>query len=138
MGALPPGASRAPGRPFRGPPRPGLPWTSVSQSAGSSRRRPPDDPAVLAGRVGDVVQQLRSDFSARDRLYRGIENVLWSDYDLNVPDAYRETTLDVNSPLQLNIAQTIAAALSVNPAQVHFRPVGRSQNAQLNAELRQD
>ena len=39
--------------------------------------------------------------------------VLWGDYKLNVPDAYRTTTVETRSPLQQNIASTIAAALSV-------------------------
>lgn len=113
----------------------------------AERRRPPsrgepapvtttDDPGA-ASQVEDVVTQLRSDFAERDALYQSIDSVLWGDYKLNVPDAYRTTTVETRSPLQQNIASTIAAALSVNAAQVSFEPVGRGQAAQLNAEARQ-
>lgn len=95
-----------------------------------------DDPSAAA-QVQEVVDQLRSDFSQRDALYERTDAVLWGDYKLNVPDAYRTTTVETRSPLQQNIASTIAAALSVNQAQVSFEPVGRGQAAQLNAEARQ-
>jgi hypothetical protein len=90
-----------------------------------------------ASAVQEVVQQLRQDFQARDRLYEATDKVLWGEYELNVPDNYRETTVETRSPLQQNMASTIAAALSVNQAQVSFEPVGRGQQAQLNAEARQ-
>ena len=95
-----------------------------------------DDPGA-ASQVQEVVDQLRSDFAERDTLYERTDAVLWGNYKLNVPDAYRTTTVETRSPLQQNIASTIAAALSVNQAQVSFEPVGRGQAAQLNAEARQ-
>ena len=56
-----------------------------------------DDPGA-ASQVQEVVDQLRSDFAERDSLYERTDAVLWGDYKLNVPDAYRTTTVETRSP----------------------------------------
>lgn len=101
-----------------------------------SRSSPVED-ARAAAEAQEIVDQLRADFQERDRLLEATEAVLWSTYELNVPDAYRTTTQEVRSPLQLNIASTIAAALSTNPQNIAFEPIGQTQKAELNAELRE-
>ena len=95
------------------------------------------DDAYWASRACELVTQLQRDFARRDRLYAFIDDVVWSEYPIRIPDAYKQTTLEIRSPLQLNIVQTIAASLSVNPPQVHFEALGGTQPAQLNAEHRQ-
>lgn len=101
------------------------------------RRTSGADDGRQAAEVQEVVDQLRSDFAQRDALYDATDRVLWGEYALNVPDAYRQTTVETRSPLQQTIASSIAAALSVHPMQISFEPVGRGQQAQLNAEARQ-
>jgi hypothetical protein len=108
----------------------------------AERRRSPSAPirqddAYYEALVCETVRQLQSEFDTRDRQYRYTDSVLWSTYPVEIPDAYQTTTRVIRSPLQLNIVNTIAAALSVNPAQVSFEPVGRGSAGQLNAELRQ-
>lgn len=95
------------------------------------------DDAYFASRCSELVLQLRRDFAARDLLYHRTDQVLWSTYPVRIPEAYTSTTQEIRSPLALNIAQTIAASLSVNPAQVHFEPLSGTQPGQLNAEHRQ-
>jgi hypothetical protein len=103
------------------------------------RARPLTSEADLrrGAEASELITQLRLDFEARDRLYERTDDVLWSRYPLNVPDNYRTTSTEVRSPLAHNIVSTISAALSVNPPQVNFEPLGSSQQAQANAELRE-
>jgi hypothetical protein len=109
----------------------------VSQSDPTGRGPRWEDDSYNAAWVTDTVNQMRGDFEKRDWLYEKTDSVLWSTYELNVPKAYQETTQETRSPLQLNIANTIAAALSVNPQQVSFEPVGRGTQAELNSERRE-
>lgn len=116
--------------------------SSASPSASEERTSPPRatsavDDARAAAEAGEILDQLRADFGERDRLYEATEKVLWSEYTLNVPDAYRTTTQEIRSPIQLNVVNTISAALSVNPQNINFEPLGQTQKAELNSELRE-
>lgn len=109
----------------------------MSQSNPSGRGPRGDDAAYNAAWCTETVNQMRGDFEARDKLYEKHDRVLWSTYTLNVPKAYEQTSQETRSPLQLNIANTISAALSVNPQQVSFEPIGRGTDAELNSERRE-
>jgi hypothetical protein len=141
-GAAPSSRSRRSGdEPTSGTAPAGAPWAAPWAARAAGDRRPHPLEGERAARVEaqarEVIAQLAADFTARDQLYRRLDTVLWSQYTLNIPDAYRATTLELRSPMQLNIAQTIAASLSVNPQQIGFEPVGESGRAQANSELRE-
>jgi len=103
------------------------------------RARPLTSEADLrrGAEASELIAQLRLDFEQRDRLYEQTDDVLWSRYALNIPDNYKTTSTEVRSPLAHNIVSTISAALTVNPPQINFEPLGSSQQAQSNAELRE-
>lgn len=116
--------------------------SSTPTPSRSTRQRPANGATSASGmeqgrEASELLDQLRQDFAQRDRLYSQTDDILWGTYPLNIPDNYRTTTQEVRSPLQQNIVSTIAAALSVNPPQVSFEPLGGSQKAELNSELRE-
>jgi hypothetical protein len=85
----------------------------------------------------EVVSQLRQDFQKRDDLYRDIDDVLYGNLPVEIPEAYRKTAIQVRTPLALHIANTVTAALSINPASIQFRPVKFGDAGQANATLRE-
>jgi hypothetical protein len=85
----------------------------------------------------EVVNQLRRDFAQRDQLYADIDAVLYGELPVDIPEAYRKTAIEVRSPLAIHIANTVTAALSINPFSVQFRPVGFGDTYQENATLRE-
>jgi hypothetical protein len=84
-----------------------------------------------------MVNQLRRDFTARDALYRDIDDILFGNLPVDIPDAYRKTAIEVRTPLAMHIANTITAALSINPFTIQFRPIGFGDTYQQNATLRE-
>jgi hypothetical protein len=84
-----------------------------------------------------MVNQLRRDFTARDELYRDIDDILFGNLPVDIPDAYRKTAIEVRTPLAMHIANTITAALSINPFTIQFRPIGFGDTYQQNATLRE-
>lgn len=93
--------------------------------------------ADKAGEIEQVVGQLRQDFKARDDLYKTIENVVFQQTPVIIPDNYRETAIEARAPLALRIVNTITAALSVDPFTVQFEPVMKGQSGRLNSSLRE-
>ena len=85
----------------------------------------------------DLAQQLQDDFRDRDRLYKDIDATLFSELPVEIPEAYRKTALEVRTPLALNIATSITAALSVNPQAIGFKPIGFGDVYQANSTLRE-
>ena len=51
------------------------------------------------GMLYDIVQQLRDDFRERDSLYSAYDTVLFQENEVQIPDNYRKTALEVKSPL---------------------------------------
>jgi hypothetical protein len=92
---------------------------------------------ALARSTMDVVDQLRSDFGARDELYRQIDDVIFQQKTPQIPQAYQRTTIEVLSPRALEIVNTVTAALSINPFTVQFRPIGFGDVYQQNASKRE-
>jgi hypothetical protein len=89
------------------------------------------------GMLSDIVQQLRDDFRERDALFSTIDTVLFQENEVTIPDNYRKTALEVKSPLAPHIANTVTAALSTNPPNVQFDPIGFGDPAQANSTLRE-
>ena len=85
----------------------------------------------------DLAEQLRRDFADRDELYHEINVVMFNDYKVEVPEAYQKMAIEVHTPLPLEIVNQAAAALSVNPASVLFRPVGFGDVHMQNATSRE-
>ena len=85
----------------------------------------------------DLADDLRRNFRNRDELYREIDAIIYNEYDVEIPEAYRKTALQVHTPLPMQICNQAAAALSVNPVSVLFRPLGFGDMQQQNASLRE-
>jgi hypothetical protein len=85
----------------------------------------------------ELADQLQRDFHDRDVLYRDIDATLFSNFPIEIPEAYRKTAVEVRAPLALHIAQNVAAALSVNAPTVGFRPVGFGDVYQENSTRRE-
>lgn len=84
-----------------------------------------------------LVNQLRRDFLYRDELYRDIDDILFGNVPIDIPEAYRKTAIEVRTPLANHIANTVTAALSINPFTIQFRPIGFGDTYQQNATLRE-
>jgi hypothetical protein len=95
-----------------------------------------DDDAMERSTL-ELAQDLRRQFHDRDLLYRDIDAVLFGELPVEVPEAYRKTAVEVRSPLALHIANTVTAALSVNPMTVVFKPIGFGDVYQQNSTLRE-
>src|SRR5262247_4194336 len=75
----------------------------------------PADVDAMEHAACDLAEDLVWQFRERDDLYRDIEDTLFSEYPIEIPEAYRKTAVEVRAPLAMHIATTITAALSVNP-----------------------
>lgn len=95
------------------------------------------DDADLVAAVTEQVQQLREDFDARNKLCERIDRVLFGDEPVSVPEAFRDLTKPVRSPLAINMATTVVAALTVNAPAHLFQPTGFGDSHQVNATLRE-
>lgn len=98
---------------------------------------PGDGNDYLAGEVSEQVAALQAEFKKRNELYQAIDETLFSEYKVEIPKNYQASATETRSPLALHIANTVAAALSINPQQIGFEPVGRGQGALDNAKLRE-
>jgi hypothetical protein len=85
-----------------------------------------------------LVSQLQDDFRPRDDLYEKIDNVLYLLNSVEIPEAYRKTTIEVHSPLPSHIVNNVTAALSMNPPSYGFKAVGMGVSAEDNAALRRE
>ena len=92
--------------------------------------------AIVAAAT-DLAQSLKWEFAERDDLYKEIDDVLFGMQPVEIPEAYKKTSVVVRSPLPIHIANTVAAALSVNPATVQYKPISFSDIAMQNASLRE-
>ena len=107
----------------------------ASPPAGWFSKRSDEDAAERA--TCELAQDLRQQFRERDELYRDIDAVLFGEVPVQIPEAYRKTAIEVRSPLALHIANTVTAALSVNPMSTVFKPIGFGDVYQQNSTLRE-
>ena len=94
-----------------------------------------DDAAVR--QTTELAEQLLRDFSDRDDLYREIDALIYQLVEVEIPEAYRKTTLEVIAPMPMQIVNQTASALSVNPLKISFRPLGFGEVHQQNATARE-
>jgi hypothetical protein len=99
------------------------------------RKRSDEDAAERA--TLELAEDLKAQFADRDELYADIDAVLFGDLPVEIPESYRKTAVEVRSPLALHIANTVTAALSVNPMSVVFKPIGFGDIYQQNSTLRE-
>jgi hypothetical protein len=99
-------------------------------------KKPSDEDTAERGTL-ELAQELRRQFKDRDALYADIDAVLFGELPVEIPEAYKKTAIEVRSPLALHIANTVTAALSVNPMAVVFKPVGFGDVYQQNSTLRE-
>ena len=85
----------------------------------------------------EAAEELKSQFRDRDELYQDIDDILFGNVPVEVPEAYRKTAIEVRSPLAIHIATTVTAALSVNPMSTMFKPIGFGDVYQQNSTLRE-
>src|SRR5215204_3172770 len=85
----------------------------------------------------ELADELQRQFRDRDELYRDINAVLFGELPIEIPEAYRKTAVEVRSPLAMHIANTVTAALSVNPISTVFKPIGFGDVYQQNSTLRE-
>src|SRR5215471_16991422 len=97
----------------------------------------PQDVEAMERATLELAQQVQRDFAGRDKLYRDIDQTLYQEFPIAIPEAYRKTAIQVRAPLALHIAQNISAALSVNAPQVGFRPIGFGDVYQENSTRRE-
>ncbi len=95
------------------------------------------------GRAGDtkdllgLVRDVMAPFQARNQLMQYADEIIFMDREVEIPDEYRDTTLEVRLPHALHTVNTIAAALSVNPPKIHFDPVTIGDTGLRNQTLRE-
>jgi hypothetical protein len=97
----------------------------------------PSDVEAMERASCELAEDLVWQFRERDDLYEEIETTLFSEYPIEIPEAYRKTAVEVRAPLAMHIATTITAALSVNPIGVGFKPVGFGDVYQANSSRRE-
>lgn len=84
----------------------------------------------------DFVRDLQMDFSARDRLYAEVEKVLFLEQAVEIPENYKNTAVEVRSPLPPHIANSITSALSINEPTVNFKAIEFGDTGEENATYR--
>lgn len=96
-----------------------------------------DSDAYQARAVQEIVEQMKGEFSERQRLYKRIEDVLHGRVKLNVPSAFeRIVGRPSRSPLPQQHRHTIVAALSDDPPEVTVPQLGFGESWQENGSLR--
>src|SRR5215217_8312190 len=108
---------------------------SVSPPSGWFKK--PSDQDTMERATLELAQEVKRQFKDRDALYKDIDAVVFGELPVDIPEAYRKTAIEVRSPLALHIANTVTAALSVNPQSVVFKPIGFGDVYQQNSTLRE-
>lgn len=104
--------------------------------ASSSTLSKVDDSTKVRELTG-IVDQLRADFKARDLQHDLIDDILFCASTPQIPEAYAKTALVVRARLAIKIATMVTAALSVNPPEVSFQPIGFGTSYEENSSLRE-
>jgi hypothetical protein len=102
----------------------------------TTRRKDQSAQDIEVGFITEQIGQLKKDFEPRNVVCGNIDTIMFMDHVVNVPKNYQKYALEVKSPLQLHAFNTITAALSANPPQVHHSIVGVGDDAKRNASER--
>lgn len=73
--------------------------------------------------VLDFVSDLRQEFQERDKLYARIDNVIYLNEAVKIPENFKGSAIEVRSPMPSHIANSITAALSINVPRISFEPL---------------
>lgn len=91
----------------------------------------------IAGMVLDFAHDLRNDFALRDQTYNLIDQVIYLEQKVNIPENYRQTAVEVRTPLPLHTANAITSALSINAPRVIFKPIEFGDSGEDDAAYRE-
>ena len=89
------------------------------------------------GDVMDVVTELRGAFSARDALYRQLNELVFREREIHIPRAYQRYALSVHSPLAFYVCHVLASTLSANDKAIQLAPFQTGQAGDINATRRE-
>lgn len=84
----------------------------------------------------DFVSDLRSDFEKRDAVLKLIDQVVFLEQTVNIPENFKNTAISVQTPLARHIVNQIVAALSLNTPTVHFDPIKFGDDGEDEANYR--
>jgi len=90
----------------------------------------------LAAAALDFVQDLQREFSLRDKLYERIDQALYLEQKVLIPDNYTNSAVEVRSPLPPHIGNSITSALSINAPSITFRSVEFGDQGEIDATYR--
>lgn len=90
-----------------------------------------------AAQALDFVYDLVKDFDNRDELYRKIDDVIFLDQKVAIPENFKNTAIEVRTPMPTHIANQITAALTINTPKVHFDPTEFGDPGYEQASLRE-
>jgi len=93
--------------------------------------------ADMTQRILAQVEQIADPFAERNRTYEQIDECIFLEQAVIIPDTYQDSAVEVRSPLPMHIVNTVTAALSVNPPTVQFDKIGRGDVGEENVALRQ-
>lgn len=71
----------------------------------------------------DFVSDLREDFEKRDQIFKLIDQVVFLEQQVKIPENFKNSAIEVRTPFARHIANQIVAALSINNPKVHFDPI---------------
>lgn len=85
----------------------------------------------------NFVHDLRLDFEKRDQMYALIDQVIYLQQKVEIPENFKNTAVEVRTPLPMHIANSITAALSINNPKVIFKPIEFGDPGEDNASYRE-
>lgn len=96
-----------------------------------------DEAEAIAAEVQDLVTQLQTDYAKRDKLYKDIDDVLFQQLPVRVPEAYKDIADVRRSSIAVEFTSTITSAWTINAPSTEFRPVAFGDKAIENSTLRE-
>jgi hypothetical protein len=84
----------------------------------------------------DFVSDLRRDFGKRDALYGLIDQCIFLEQKVVIPENFQATAVEARSPYPRHIANQITAALSINAPRVTFNPIKDGDTGEDEAAFR--
>jgi hypothetical protein len=84
----------------------------------------------------DFVKDLQSTFSGRDKLYQEIDQVLYLEQVVSIPENFKDTAVEVRTPLPPHIANSITSAMTINVPTVTCRAIEFGDQGEENATYR--
>lgn len=73
--------------------------------------------------VLDFVHDLRKEFTERDKIFDMVDDVIYLRQKVNIPFNFRNSAIEVRSPMPTHVANSITAALSINTPRIEYDPI---------------